>query len=427
MKKPKVLILTSAFPYLPGEYFIEDEMPYWEATELFEEITIMPWSANGDPRPVSNNIKIDKTLSEKAVPKWIRCLYCAQCFFYSFTYKEILYLVKAKKLTPQNIYRMLACASGSIAVYKRLKKYLSGKEGYTVYAYWHSVQAYGAALAKRAGLIDRLVSRAHRFDVYENWRPNDYMPLKRQFAQCFDSIFALSGEARDYMQNTYGLPLHILKIAPLGVPLPDGMSTPSEPGFVNIVSVSFCRPIKRVDKIIEAIALFAGRNPSLRVNWRHIGGGPLVEEMKELASIRLTSHENLTYAFLGTIPNREVKAFYLHNSVDVFINASESEGIPVSIMEAMAAGVLPIAANVGGMADLVSNDFGVLMSENPSIEEIASAIGLAAKKARRTDLRAKAKNRIESQFNAAKNYPEFIKILHGIAMDLCHPERLLPK
>ena len=205
MKKPKILILTSVFPFLPGEYFFEDEMPYWEATELFEEIIIMPWSAKGDPRPVPKNIKIDKTLSEKAAPKWIRCLYCVQSLFYPFFYKEILHLAKAKKLTARNIYRLLACASGSVAVYKRLKKYLAGKEGYTVYAYWHDIQAYGAALAKRAGLIDRLVSRAHRFDVYENWRPDEYMPLKRQFARYFDSIFALSGEGKDYMQNTYSI------------------------------------------------------------------------------------------------------------------------------------------------------------------------------------------------------------------------------
>ena len=36
-----------------------------------------------------------------------------------------------------------------------------------------------------------------------------------------------------------------------------------------------------------------------------------------------------------------------------------------SIMEGMAAGVLPIAPDVGGMADIVSNDFGVLMSKKP--------------------------------------------------------------
>lgn len=422
MKKPKILILTSVFPFLPGEYFFEDEMPYWEATELFEEIIIMPWSAKGDPRPVSKNIRIDKTLSEKAASKWIRYFYCAQSFLCSFTYKEILYLVKAKKLTARNMYRMLACVSGAMLTYKMLRKFCREKNRYVVYTYWNTAQAYGAALAKKAGLIDQLISRAHGGDVYEQRHPGNYMPLKRQFAQYFDSIFALSGEAKDYMQNTYRIPSHILKIAPLGVPLPAGISSPGGSGEVNIVSVSFCRPIKRVDKIIEAIALFTERNPSLRVNWRHIGGGSLVEEMKELASFRLSSHGNLTYAFLGTIPNGEVKAFYLWNSIDVFINASESEGIPVSIMEAMAAGVLPVAPNVGGMSDLVSNDFGVLMSENPPIEEIAAAIGLAAQKARRADLRAKARERIQSRFTAAKNYPEFIKLLHGIATDFYHPK-----
>ena len=414
MGKPEILILTSAFPYLPGEYFFEDEIPYWEATELFGEITIMPWSVEGIPRKTSERIKIDKPLHGRP-PKWIRCLYCIQCLFYSFLYKEILWLAKEKKLTVRNLYRMLACASGAIITYNRLRKFLRGKTGCMVYAYWNDAQAYGAALAKRAGLIDTLVSRAHGFDLYKARRPDSYMPLKRQFAGYFDTVFVLSGEAEGYMQKAYGIPPEALNIAPLGVPLPPRMSSPGDEGEVNIVSVAFCRPVKRMDKIIGAVAAFAGRNPSLRVNWQHIGGGALLDEIKELARLRLTPFANVTFYFHGTIPNGEVKAFYLQNKTDIFINTSESEGIPVSMIEAMAAGVPPLAPDVGGISDLVSNEFGILTGENPSVEEIADAIGELMKKARRLEIRQKARERVESRFNAAKNYPEFIKRLHALA------------
>jgi glycosyltransferase involved in cell wall biosynthesis len=85
------------------------------------------------------------------------------------------------------------------------------------------------------------------------------------------------------------------------------------------------------------------------------------------------------------------------------------------MIEAMAAGVPPLAPDVGGISDLVSNEFGILTGENPSVEEIADAIGELMKKARRPEIRQKARERVESRFNAAKNYPEFIKCLHALA------------
>ena len=414
MGKPKILILTSVYPYLPGEYFFEDEIPYWEGTDLFDEITIMPWSAEGIPRKTSERIKIDKPLLGRP-PKWVRCLYCFHRLLYPFLFKEILWLAGRKNLTLRNLRSLLACANGAVMTYNRLKKFLKGKPGYTVYAYWNDAQAYGAALAKRAGLIDSLVARAHRFDVYENRRAGGYMPLKRCFARYFDQIFTLSAEASDYMENAYGIPPGILCIAPLGVPVPALSSTPGGDCEVNIVSVSFCRPVKRLDKIIDALAVFAGRHGRLKVNWRHIGGGAGFDEAKAYARLRLSSFANATYAFHGTIPNSDVKAFCIQNKTDLFINASESEGIPVSIMEAMAAGVPPLAPDVGGMADLVSDDFGVLMGDNPSVEDIADGIEELMKKARSPEIRRKARERVENRFNAAKNYPEFIERLHALA------------
>lgn len=414
MKKPNILILTSIFPYLPGEFFFEDEIPYWESTELFDEITIMPWSSEGPSRRVSDRIKVEAT-SPATPSRLVRCLHCAMSVFYPFFYRELLYLVRSRKLTAANLRSMVACSGGTILSYRRLKRFMRGKSGYTVYAYWNSVQAYGAALARRSGLIDALVSRAHRFDVYENRRPDNYMPLKRQFAECFDRIFTLSEEGAGYMERTYGIPRHLLSVSPLGVPLPQGLSPAGGPGKMNIVSVSFCRPVKRLDKIIDAVALFAGRNPGLRVNWQHIGGGELLEEVKEYARLRLGHLENVAFSFHGTIPNSEVKGFYLRNSADIFINASESEGIPVSIMEAMAAGVPAMAPDVGGTADLVSNEHGALMSDDPSVEEIAGVIGELADRARLPETRKRARERVASRFNSAVNYPEFIERLHALA------------
>ena len=45
--------------------------------------------------------------------------------------------------------------------------------------------------------------------------------------------------------------------------------------------------------------------------------------------------------------------YYKNNIIDIFINLSASEGIPVSIMDAISFGIPCIATNVGGTGEIV--------------------------------------------------------------------------
>jgi len=144
------------------------------------------------------------------------------------------------------------------------------------------------------------------------------------------------------------------------------------------------------------------------VRWTHIGAGPLLDEMREMAQARLGSLPNMKFTFIGELPNDAVKKYYLNMPVDIFMNTSESEAIPVSIMEAMSTGVLAIAPNVGGVSNLVSATCGVLLSRSPSYKEIADAITVLAYDQSRNDLRVNARKAVEDRFDASKNYPSFI-------------------
>lgn len=432
MDRLNILILTSTFPFPPDEAFLEDEIPYLGETTLFAQVTLMPFSAKGQARSIPSKVKIDTSLSEakidtslsKAIQnkRILRCLFhYAQAVFQPFFYKELAFLIKQHKVNLLNLKIALSFASTSLQVFKFLRKYLKRNKISCVYSYWNEAVSYGAALAKEAGFIDVVVTRAHSSDFYEYRRPNNYMPLKRQFSRSFNGVFVLSESARRYINDTYDIPLDLIRVSPLGVPIPEKASTPSQKGTLNIVSVSLCVPLKRIDKIINAIAVFAESNNSIQINWDHIGDGPLLQDLSELAREKLSRQKNVTYFFHGKLSNTNVKQFYFNKYVDIFINTSESEGIPVSIMEAMAAGVLPIAPDVGGIADLVSNDFGVLLNENPSIEEIATAINELSKISKDTSVRALARNKIKTRFNSAKNYSTFYETLYTMTLKSLDP------
>lgn len=76
---------------------------------------------------------------------------------------------------------------------------------------------------------------------------------------------------------------------------------------------------------------------------------------------------------MGNVKNSEIMAYYANESVDCFITTSESEGAPVSIMEAMSFGIPIIGTDVGDVGFMVEGN-GILLSDNPHVAEISDAI-----------------------------------------------------
>ena len=72
--------------------------------------------------------------------------------------------------------------------------------------------------------------------------------------------------------------------------------------------------------------------------------------------------------FTGPISNNKVFELYRTTPIDLFINVSKSEGIPVSIMEALSVSIPVLATNCGGIEEIVNNEVGYIISSDPSAE-----------------------------------------------------------
>ena len=104
--------------------------------------------------------------------------------------------------------------------------------------------------------------------------------------------------------------------------------------------------------------------------------------------------------------------YYENNSIDLFINVSESEGLPFSIIEAFSAGIPALATDVGGTSEIVkARKNGILLNERPTAEEVSTSIKYFAQ------LDADSKevySRIayetwSKSFQADKNFREFVQ------------------
>jgi colanic acid/amylovoran biosynthesis glycosyltransferase len=404
MNKKKVLFLTSNFPFYPGEQFIEEEIKFWSIKDDVE-IFIAPASAQGLARVLPKTINVDLSLVEKSRFKKIWCLFIVP--FQLIFWHEFFYILKNKGFNWKSIFISIKSIAVLLFVFRKLSVLLKNKNIDIIYSYWNDTSSYAAILAKRKGLVNKVVTRAHRYDVYEEERDNNYMPLKRQFINDFDKIFAISREGVEYIKGKYNVSNNSLLLSYLGVSISKYSSKKSKKKELKIISIAFCNEVKRIDKIINAIGFYKRNNPDLDVSWSHIGSGTLFENLISLAKKNLEPL-GVNFFFLGEMSNSEVHVFFEENEIDILINTSKSEGIPVSIMEAMSYGVPVIAPNVGGIAEIVTDECGVLMSDNPDIEEIASAIYLLQEKAKDDQYRLSVKKKIETTFNSSENYKNFI-------------------
>ena len=411
-----IAIITDSFPYPPGEQFIETEINHWSNTK-FNKVYLLPTRANGNERLTPNNITVDLFLSR---PNSAKCV-ISQIFSALFSrifFLEIIYLIKNKKLTIKTSFIALKAIINVKKIESSLSKWVNRNPSIkTIYTYWNESATYAACELKEKGLLKKVVSRAHGYDVYEERRINNYMPLKQYYSQKMDCVFVLSEKSMIYMKNRYGFPTEKLLVSRLGVKVQPETSVANSNNYFHIVSVSFCVEIKRIDKIIQGIRYLALQQPGLWIKWTHIGDGPLRSDLESISNTAFDSVTNVEYKFKGHISNDEVNRFYTEEKVDCFINASESEGVPVSIMEAMAAGVPAIGPDIGGISELITTKNGLLMSENPSTEEIAKALKIMSLNSKNLNLRHRAREKILNDFNAEKNYPEFIKAIEKINID----------
>ena len=176
----------------------------------------------------------------------------------------------------------------------------------------------------------------------------------------------------------------------------------------TICTCSGMTKVKRVQIVIRTLALWQGN----KIHWVHLGGGPLMEQLRQLAEEKLGKKQNVTYEFTGKLENIEVHKFYRDHYIDLFLNVSESEGLPVSIMEAMSYGIPTMATDVGATREVVQKKE-MLLPKDITPEKLIRRIGWfhALPQSEQLAYRNECRAVWEKQFDAAKIATKYYKEL----------------
>lgn len=398
----KLMLITRRFPYFKTEAFLESEIGY--LAEKFDEIHIFPSQIGEYRRATPANVYVHDAFSYKFQDKKGRAVKAALSGFF---WKSVFDHRKQIK-NSKDIFQLFRFASSFLCYKSHFGKDKNVPAGSTVYTYWLNDATFAFVRLKEEKKIDcTVVSRAHRFDIYEGLDSTvRFWPYRRETLKKIDRIYSISADGKDYLENSYKLDNANIVVSKLGIIDRGKLSLNSKSGSLSIVSVSRVAPMKRVDFIFNSVLQFASENKDMEIVWTHFGDGDGLEKIKlEAGKQNLNGFKAV---FKGHVANAEIYSFYESEPVDLFINLSSSEGIPVSIMEAQCYGIPVIATNVGGSGEIVNDSNGYLLPADPSVSEVVSAIDHVIKSGIQKQY---IKDQWNESFNAKINYPQFTESL----------------
>ena len=282
------------------------------------------------------------------------------------------------------------------------------------YSYWFVETAQIATVlrnqVRKLGGQAEAITRAHGFDLYKERSMAKHFPFRTTTLRALDAVYPCSQNGTEYLQKGYSDFGSKIVTEYLGT-AEHGANGKKRINDFCLVTCSSLVAVKRVDLLLKALAICEKQCECPPFLWVCIGDGPQRKQL-ETSVHRQLRHTRVQ--FLGNMENMKVIDWYSQNYIDLFINVSESEGLPVSIMEAQSFGIPVLATDVGGTAEIIhSGENGQLLPKELTSEQLAQEIISFMKlpKEKIKQLRKNSREIWQRKFSAEKNYEQFAKLL----------------
>lgn len=363
-----LILLTANFPTVGGDsVFVANELPVLSAA--FEDIYVFSRSAvSASDYSLPSNVHIAGQMAGAG-----GMLDLARVLFSPGLFPAVVRTIREIRRRGRDVRmkRTIRAALLSEATGRQLRTFLSVLDDRptVIYSFWAADSGY--VMASIGDIGDLRVCRLHRFDLYEEL--SGHLPFREEVFENSDLLLPISDHGAAHLRSSYPREWTDRKIlvSRLGTvdhglgPKPDGA------GPVRVVSCSNLIPVKRVQLILKSVAALS---ESRDVEWVHFGDGSGRNELERL--LEALEAPGLVVTLKGAVGNDTLMDYYASTPVDLFLNLSASEGVPVSIMEALSFGIPVVATDVGGSSEVVSPHLGSgeLVSRNAKSNEVAEVM-----------------------------------------------------
>lgn len=428
-KRKKLVILVADYPYGTGEPFLEDEIKILE--KKFEKIYLLHTSLRNRIDSqfelyTPENAKIVNLYTSEHKIGWfqkiiqigsLRVLY--ELFLARFKHKKKI----SNKLIKLISHYWISSSIGKNAIQNFITKEQIDLDDTLFYSYWCDVNAISLAKFKKSNDKLTFITRLHGWDLYFERHEIHFLPFREFTFNAAEKIIPISNDGRKYvLNNKLSIRSEKVVTARLGVEdfnvnirYRDGIYTRKDGEPLRILTLSHINPVKRLDRLVDVLKNIE----TIDIIWEHIGYGhqPYESTMTQYIQNELKGKANIQFRLHGQFSKNQVKDFIENTPIDVIVNCSDTEGIPVSLMEAISAGIPAIAFDIGGIPGIVSNnENGLLLNfdAEKNIANLKDAIyqfnGIPVEQ--KLMFSKNAKKLWYENYNKEKNYLSFVDLIN---------------
>ena len=403
-----LLVLIHDYPYNIGEPFFETEIDY--LSKSFDNVYVFSTMGKRKEIPTRKYPSNVKCFPLECNHNWVKNsimgLFSTDNYF-NLKNKHWKRKIMAAYLLGRNA-----------SIYKKVVKLINLNNieitNIAVYCYWLTLGVAGAKLSnwvlKQKGYKPRYISRCHGYDVYSEIMPCNYQPFQYEVIKELDNVCPCSNYGTKYLKNKYSLFDGKIITARLGTRDFGTNMNQNDSNKYVFVTCSGLRGVKRLDLFAKAFSIIAKNNK--KIEWLCIGDG---EDKEKIVDILNKNDVYNQCNFVGNIPITKVYELYSGGQLYCFVNVSSSEGIPVSIMEAISFGLPVIATNVGGNNEIVDSKNGFLLESNPTENDIVCAMKkiIMLNREDYNSLKSESRKKWLELYSANNNYSKWCSFLRG--------------
>lgn len=273
-----------------------------------------------------------------------------------------------------------------------------------IHAHWLTTASTVAMIAAEVARVPWSCT-GHRFDIFEG------NALERK-ARTAAFIRLVSARARDALaQRVARGQRRKLRVVHMGVDLPADIARPRRSDRLRVLCAANLVPVKGHDVLLEALAAAHARG--VPVTCDLAGDGPEREHIAAaIQRLGLAGHVSIR----GFVAHDRLLAALRGGEYDLVTLGStergnEFEGIPVFLMEAMAAGIPCVATRTGSIPELVRANTGVLVEQRDPAALADAFECLWRDEPLRVAMGSAARLQVEAEFDSERTSAQLAELI----------------
>jgi len=396
-----LVIFTHTFPYENGETYLAAEVNF--LAKKFERVFLVP-SKGGDKQiELADNVEVITSLIS------MKQRFLFEIFFRNFFRVLSIFIWTLSRKGNLKVYlkfykSFLHFLLEDLNKYHAILEFIKERklQSALFYDYWFVNSTISLSVLRKKGIINKCICRAHGFDLYDDRNYETRVSYRDYKIHHLDHIFVISLYGRNYLKSKVSRRYHHkIRCSYLGVdrafPEYHIKKPHNNSNRFLVVSCSRMVPLKRVELIPKIL-----ENLQMPVHWVHFGDGPTFQEVQ----LNAANLKESTYSLYGKVDSEVIHKFYSKYNVGLLISLSVSEGLPVTMMEAIAYGIPIFSTDVGGVKEIVNSNVGSTVPLESSNTFIAGEMERMIRQIACYD-RVKIMQIYTSRFSANTNYRSF--------------------